>query len=119
MARAKTLIVIACVSMLAIGCQSKRGAVDAPADGLATVTGRLVSVKDDRPVDGGIDLTIETESGKRELLRVGSAFIAGPREPVLALQAVADSAKAGDRLRASGRRDPSGALMVERLEILE
>ena len=58
--------VLACVGLLALGCQSKE-VVDAPAaDGSVTVTGKLVSVKDDRPADGGVDLTVETSNGKRE-----------------------------------------------------
>ena len=121
---AHKFLVVACVWMLALGCQP-RATQDVPqnvpqdvtTDGVVTVTGRLVSVKDDRPADGGIDLTVETENGKQEILRVGSAFIAGPREHVLALHAFVDSAKVGDRLRASGQRDSSG-LMVERLENL-
>jgi hypothetical protein len=84
-----------------------------------TITGQLVSLNDMRPVDGGVDLTVQTEAGKQEILRVGSAFIAGPREHVLALHQVVDAAKVGDRLRASGKRDESGALTVERLEIVK
>src|SRR5262245_9913016 len=101
-------ITMTCVGLLAFGCQSK-DVVDAPADGRVTVTGRLVAVKDDRPVDGGVDLTVETSGGKRELLRVGSAFVAGPRDAILALHQVVDAAKIGDRLKATGRRDEAGA----------
>jgi len=120
MFRGRKFLVTVCVSMLVLGCQPK-ATPDVPqsvnAGGAATVTGRLVAVKDDRPADGGVDLTVETENGAREILRVGSAFIAGPREHVLALHAVVDSAKVGDRLRASGQRDSSG-LIVEQLENL-
>ena len=111
------LLLFAICSMLALGCQSEK-VLDTTADAGTTVTGRLVAVKDDRPSDGGVDLTVETETGRRELLRVGSAFIAGPRDSVLALQQVVDAAKIGDRLRASGKRDASGALLVEQLKIL-
>jgi len=110
--------VLACVGLFALGCQSKE-VVDAPAaDGSVTVTGKLVSVKDDRPADGGVDLTVETSNGKRETLRVGSSFIAGPRDAILALHQVVDAAKVGDRLKASGKRDESGAITVEHLEIV-
>ena len=114
MTRRLSFLALTCVAMLALGCH----ATENPADGAVMITGRLVAVKDDRPADGGVDLTVETQAGKREILRVGSAFIAGPREPVLALHAVVDSAKVGDRLRARGSRDESGALIVEQLENL-
>jgi hypothetical protein len=77
-----------------------------------------VSVKDDRPVDGGVDLTIQTGNGAHQRLRVGSAFIAGPREDILALHRVVDAARIGDRLRARGARDEAGDVVVEQLEIL-
>jgi len=117
MTRMNMFVMVACVS-LALGCHSSE-VVDTHADNAVTIVGRLVAVKDDRPTDGGVDLTVETENGTRELLRVGSAFIAGPRESVLALHQVVDAAKIGDRLKASGRRDESGALIVEKLEIVD
>ena len=124
MTRARRILVFVGVCLFALGCQphaARDAQQDVPpgvsADGIVTVTGRLVSVKDDRPADGGVDLTIATDDEKQEILRVGSAFIAGPREHVLALHAVVDSARVGDRLRASGRRDSSG-LIVEQLENL-
>ena len=117
MIRKGTLILMACVGF-AFGCHSSEVG-DTPSDDRVTVTGQLVAVKDDRPADGGVDLTVETAAGAHEILRVGSAFIAGDREPVLALHKVVDAAKIGDRLKASGRRDTSGALLVERLEIVK
>jgi len=113
----KAGIVATLVSIVALGCQSHE-VTNTPGNDDVTVTGKLIGVKDDRPADGGVDLTVETEQGTREILRVGSAFIAGPRDSVLALHAVVDAAKVGDRLRGSGRRDDSGAVLVERLEIL-
>jgi hypothetical protein len=118
MNRGGMFIVAACLGMLGLGCGG-REVTDSTANGMVTVIGKLVAVKDDRPADGGVDLTVETGGGKREILRVGSAFIAGPREPVLALHRVVDAAKVGDRLKASGHRESSGALIVERLEILD
>lgn len=86
--------------------------------GQVEVTGTLVALQDDRPVDGGIDLTLETGQGTREVVRVGSAFIAGPRDSVLAMHQVVDAAKIGDRLRARGTRDETGALRAEVLELV-
>ena len=84
--------------------------------GEIVVIGTLVALKDDRPADGGIDLTLETGPGSREVVRVPSAFIAGPRDTVLAMHEVVDAAKVGDRLRARGTRDETGALRPRVLE---
>ena len=106
------------------GCSNETRAPGPAAPGPAApgasveVIGRLVALKDDRPVDGGIDLTLETDRGDRELARVPSVFIPPPREQVMALHNVVDAAKVGDRLRARGTRDESGALRVEFLELL-
>jgi len=86
--------------------------------GRVEVVGTLTAVKDDRPVDGGIDLTLETAFGKQELVRVPSSFIAGPRDAITAMHAVVDASRIGDRLRARGTRDESGALRPETLERL-
>ena len=127
MSRGAVWIGVAFAGLLALGCQSREvtntpasGVVpETPANATVTITGKLLAVKDDRPADGGVDLTVETEAGKQEILRVGSAFIAGPRDAVLALHAVVDAAKVGNRLKASGHRDESGALIVDQLEILD
>jgi len=86
--------------------------------GQTEVVGTLIAVKDDRPADGGVDLTLDAGQGVHELVRVGSAFIAGPRDTVLAMHAVVDQAKIGDRLRARGTRDESGALRPVFLELV-
>lgn len=108
-------------TVLLVGCSSSeqtRAPATPEADGQIEVVGKLVALKDDRPVDGGVDLTLETDQGAQELLRVPSAFIAGPRDTVLAMHQVVDAAKIGDRLRARGMRDESGALRPEVLELL-
>ena len=106
---------------LLVGCSTNEQ-THAPAapdlGGLTEVVGTLVAVKDARPVDGGVDLTLDTGQGARELVRVGSAFIAGPRDTVLAMHAVVDQAKIGDRLRARGTRDETGALRPVFLELI-
>lgn len=108
-------------ALFLVGC-SKSEQAPAPAapvlGGLTEVVGTLVAVKDDRPSDGGVDLTLDTGQGVHELVRVGSAFIAGPRDTVLAMHAVVDQAKIGDRLRARGTRDESGALRPVFLELV-
>jgi len=89
----------------------------APAIG-TEVVGTLVALKDDRPIDGGIDLTLETAPGVRELVRVPSIFRVPPREAVSAMHEVVDASKVGDRLRARGTRDETGALRAEFLEVV-
>ena len=107
--------------LLLAGCaRSEQSAAPAAPDlgGQTEVVGTLIAVKDDRPVDGGVDLTLDAGQGVHELVRVGSAFIAGPRDTVLAMHAVVDQAKIGDRLRARGTRDESGALRPVFLELV-
>lgn len=97
------------------GCRSQNAT--APSSfGSATLVGTLVEIKDGRPSDGGIDLTLETSKGVRELARVPSVFRVPPREWVSAMHEVVDASKLGDRMRAHGTRDPSGVMMVEKLE---
>jgi hypothetical protein len=120
-ARVAALAPVALVLILSFGCTSnpQTPATDLPAPSTTVeVVGELVAVKDDRPVDGGIDLTLETGEGIQEVVRVPSSFIAGPRDTVLAMHAVVDSARVGDRLRARGTRDETGALRPVALELV-
>ena|SRR6185369_8346851 len=86
------------------------------APGTIEVVGTLVTLKDDRPADGGVDLTLETAPGVQQLVHVPSAFRPPPRDSILAMHAVVDSAKVGDRLRALGARGQDGALRAQVLE---
>lgn len=82
------------------------------------VTGRLVALKDDRPVDGGVDLTLEVGLDFRDLARVPSVFRNPPNQSVLAMHAIVDAAKLGDLLRGRGTRDEWGVLNLESLEFV-
>lgn len=117
----KRFVLAVSLALLLVGC-SRNEQAPAPAapdlGGQTEVVGTLVAVKDDRPADGGVDLTLDTGQGAQELVRVPSAFIAGPRDTVLAMHAVVDQAKIGDRLRARGTRDESGALRPVFLELV-
>ena len=107
------------LALAVVGCSTSRQAsapVEPLPEGQVEVVGTLTAVKDDRPMDGGIDLTLDTVSGSQELVRVPSSFIAGPRDAIMAMHAVVDAATIGDRLRARGTRDESGALRPETLE---
>src|SRR5262245_58540981 len=84
----------AVILLLALtGCSRTRAPVpSAPVAG-TEVIGTLVALKDDRPADGGFDLTLETAQGVRELVRVPSIFMAPPPESVQAMHEVVDAAK--------------------------
>jgi hypothetical protein len=117
---ARFLLALATSSILvtATGCSSDRHPTPpAPTNG-DEVTGTLVAMKDDRPVDGGIELTIETSPDVRERVRVPSVFIAGPRDAIQAMHEVVDASKIGDRLRVRGARDEDGVLRAQSLERL-
>ena len=100
------------------GCSSGNRVMAPAAPSALEVVGTLIAIKDDRPVDGGVDLTLEISTGVRELARVPSIFRKPPVESVVAMHAVVNATKLGDRLRARGTRDDSGALQVESLEIV-
>ena len=51
MNRGGMFIVAACLGMLGLGCGG-REVTDSTANGMVTVIGKLVAVKDDRPADG-------------------------------------------------------------------
>ena len=100
------------------GC-SRAGRVTAPVVALNEVVGILVAVQDDRPVDGEIILTIETQPGVSEKVRVPGAHTGSPPNPaVYAMYEVFKSAQIGDRMRARGTRDDAGALQAVTLELL-
>lgn len=110
-----------CALLLMAGCSSHHPVPEsspAPAVAGTEVTGTLVAIRDDRPVDGGIELTLETAPGDSERVRVPSMFIVPPRDSIRAMHEVVDGSKTGDRLRARGTRDEDGALRAVLLERL-
>ena len=115
---ARLALVTVSVLVMMGGCSSAhRPTPPAPANG-TEVVGTLVAMKDDRPVDGGIELTLETAPGVQERVRVPSVFIAGPRDSIQAMHEVVDGSKIGDRLRARGARDEDGVLRAKVIELL-
>ncbi len=116
---ALTLVAFGGLALVA-GCPAREKPV-APANSADVVVGRLTAVRDDRPVDGGVVLTLEVAPQGQEVARVPSIFIAGPpeeRERIRRLHEVVDAAKIGDRLRVSGHRIESGELIVAALAIV-
>jgi len=113
------LMLTTVILVTASGCSNgNRAPVPGAPDSGTEVLGTLIALKDDRPVDGGFDLTLQTEKGARELVRVPSMFIAPPRDSVAAMHEVVTAAKLGDILRARGTRDEDGALRAQVLELV-
>lgn len=110
---AATILATTVVLLITAGCATRERTM-APAPG---VTGTVVALKDDRHVDGGVDLTMKV-SELSDLWRTPSPFVRPQTEENLAIQAVVNRIRVGDRLRATGRRDEFGALQVETLEIV-
>ncbi len=112
------LLALAGVLMLGVaGCGSEKQAPE-PLSDATHVSGTLTAIQDDRPVDGGVTLTLETTAGKDEPVYVASIFTGQPpTSVVLALQQKVNELKIGDRLTATGARDAEGRFNVERIEI--
>ncbi|NOT33669.1 MAG: hypothetical protein HOP12_05795 [Candidatus Eisenbacteria bacterium] len=101
------------------GCSTRERTTAPPTVELVPITtGTLTALRDDRPVDGGVDLTIEVGPGVTDQWRVPSVFMKPPDPAVVAMHSVVNAARIGDRLRATGARDTDGALRVATLEIL-
>jgi hypothetical protein len=102
---------------LGAGCAEKQVAVDLPNDA-THVSGTVARIDDQRPVDGGVTITVTTASGAEEAVYVASMFTAEPpTSVVLALQAKVSELAVGDRITATGARDGEGRFVVQVLEI--
>lgn len=107
------------VLFLAAGCTSEKAAVE-PVDDATHLTGHVTAIDDDRPVDGGVTLTLRTAAKADDTAYVRSIFTAEPpTTEVLALQQKVGELKIGDRIRATGARDAEGRFLVDRIEILD
>jgi hypothetical protein len=108
---------LALVVVVGAGCASEQKTVEPVADP-TRVTGSLQAIDDQRPVDGGVILTIATGGGgASQAVTVPSMFTGQPpTTAVLALQAKVNELKVGDRLTAIGARDEGGTFIVERIE---
>jgi hypothetical protein len=103
----------------AVGCASRDHPL-APVS-LLELTGSLTGIRDDRPVDGDVALTLEFAPGTSEVVFVPSLFRgeipAEERERILRMHAVVDALRLGDRLFATVHRDETGRLIAESLAI--
>jgi hypothetical protein len=109
--------VLALAVTLVAGCASDDKTAFEPVSDATHVTGTLKAIDDQRPVDGGVILTIRTGEGKDEPVTVPSMFTGEPPTTiVLALQAKVNELRVGARITAIGVRDQSGTFIVERIE---
>jgi len=107
---------LALVVVLVTGCASGEKTVE-PVSDATHIIGTLTAIDDQRPVDGGVILTIRMTDGKEQPVTVPSLFTGQPPTTVvLALQAKVNELKVGDRLTAIGARDQGGTFIVERIE---
>lgn len=88
---AAAMLCAALLTLAGSGCSTRERTV-APAP---SATGMLIALKDDRPVDGGVDLTMDVRPGVSELWRVPSAF-RPDNQAILAIHAVVDQARIGE-----------------------
>ena len=114
------VLVLAGVLLLgANGCGSEKQANVEPLADATHVSGTLTAIDDQRPVDGGVTLTLRTSAGRDEPVFVASMFTGQPPTTVvLVLQQKVNELKIGDRLTATGARDDDGTFVVERIDIL-
>ncbi len=101
----------------AAGCARHTSPVSA--DSPVALTGTLTAMRDDRPVDGGVMLTLEVAPGSSEVVLVPGLFRGVPPEEIdriRLMNAVVDASTPGDRLRAVCARGPNGELSAETLE---
>ena len=106
--------------LIAAGCMiEKKIAVEAGSDA-THVTGTLAKKEDQRPVDGGVALTVTVGPGREEVVLVPSLFTGQPpTTQMLALQQKVDALQVGDRLTATGTRNGEGTLVAEVIAIQE
>lgn len=105
---------------LATGCSADKKVTAEPFSDTSHVSGTLTHKEDQRPVDGGVALTVNLGPGRDEIVMVPSIFTAEPPSTrTLALQQKVDALQVGDRLTATGTRDAEGMLIVEVIEIHE
>jgi hypothetical protein len=94
-------------------CAPEKAVVEPPTDD-THVSGTLTAIEDQRPVDGGVLLTVEVRPHVSKTLEVPSLFTGQPPTSVtLALQQKVNQLRVGDRLTAIGRYDETGRFIVE------
>ena len=116
--RTTELVLLAAAFLLFLGC-GKASAPTGPALGTTVVvTGEVVEVQDQTPVDGGVTITVTSQEGGTERLRFPSLRTAPPpSEEALNLYDLLRRVEVGDLVRVRGKRSADG-LQIESFAIL-
>ena len=104
--------------LVAGGCTVEKKVAVEPGSDANHVTGTLARKEDQRPVDGGVTLTVTVGPGREEVVLVPSLFTGTPPSTaMLALQQKVDELEVGDWLTATGTRNSEGSLVAEVIAI--
>jgi hypothetical protein len=109
----RRILGLAAMLILSGACAPEKAVVEPPTDD-THVSGTLTAIEDQRPVDGGVLLTVLIRPQRSETLFVPSLFTGEPPTTrLLALQQKVNAVRIGDRLTATGKRDATGRFIVE------
>jgi hypothetical protein len=118
-ARTNLLIVLLATSCIALlGCENENqkgndGALAPAADGNVIVTGEVLDVVDQVPVDGGVTISVTTSEGITEQLLFPSLFTyPPPSEETIKLYDLVRRVEVGDVVRAEGKRTENGVELL-------
>lgn len=101
--------------LILLGCANGS---DGPTSPSVIVTGDVVAIQDLVPVDGGVTITVTTQSGETERLLFPSLFtVPAPSQQTINLYQVVQRVAVGDLIRAAGKRTAAG-VELESLVIL-
>lgn len=111
-----SLVLLASLFVPFLGCGND-GPLN-PAPGTVVVTGTVIEVRDDTPVDGGVTIMVETSRQETERLIFPSLFTEPPpSQQTIALYDLVRRVEVGDLVRAEGKRTAAG-VELESLAIL-
>jgi len=107
------------LTYLALGCSGDDGTLAGAADSdLDSVTGIVTLIEDHVPVDGGVTLELELDTGKMDTAYLPSFFTAPPPpQEQYELYQIIQQLKLGDRIRVEGERTPQG-VKIEKLTVV-
>lgn len=101
--------------LVLLGCGN---GIDGPASPNVIVTGDVIAIHDLVPVDGGVTITVTSQSGATERLLFPSLFtVPAPSQQTVKLYDVVRRVEVGDVIRAGGARTAAG-VELESLVIL-
>ena len=117
--RAPIISLLTTPFLLLLGCGKGSVGPVSPAPGTnVVVTGNVVEVRDQVPVDGGVTITVTTQSGGTERLLFPSLHTdPPPSQQTINLYDLVRRVEVGDLIRAEGRRTEVG-VELESLAIL-